>query len=76
MREALRESLRDLKVVARWEIGISHTNWICADLQRLVYSLDSETVVGQGWESAQKCLTCILSFRVYMNKDTAIQPLS
>lgn len=46
VRETLRECLRDLKVVARWENGISHTNWMSAALQRLVSSLDSETGVG------------------------------
>ena len=42
MKEAPGDPLRDLKAAARWENGVSHTNWMCADLQRLVYSPDSE----------------------------------
>lgn len=76
MREAPEDPLRDLKAAARWKNGVSHTNWMCADLQRLVYSPDSETGGGREWESSQKCLTCILSFRVYMNEETAIWWLS
>lgn len=49
MREAPRESLRDLKVVARRENVISHPSWMPAEMQEVFYLLSSEIGVGQGW---------------------------